>query len=201
MRSPSAISPTGCAAGSRSSSLGHDTNACSRGRSATSCSSTSLRAATMWANPTAGSGAKLEAPCASSNRWSGRCPMGSLPRRSWSGCAADKWAARPIFKLTFFDYIRPRTRRRRRRDLGHRQGIMGLPGMSRAGVAAAVAGISLALLLPAQAQFWDWGGRPQRPQQYNNNWNNNWGGGGGGWNERRYDPYRQGSEAPGGYLR
>jgi hypothetical protein len=29
-------------------------------------------------------------------------------------------------------------------------------------VAAAAAGLSLALLLPAQAQFWDWGGRPQR---------------------------------------
>jgi hypothetical protein len=33
---------------------------------------------------------------------------------------------------------------------------------------AAAAGIalSLALLLPAQAQFWDWGGRPQRYQRY-----------------------------------
>src|SRR5262249_51529724 len=73
-------------------------------------------------------------------------------------------------------------------------------------VAAAVAGISLALLLPAQAQFWgDWGGRPQRQQQYNNNWNNNWFGGGG--NERRYDdrryydPYRQEREAPVDYSR
>ena len=78
---------------------------------------------------------------------------------------------------------------------------MGLPSISRAGVAAAVAGISLALLLPAQAQFWDWGGRPQRQQQYNNNWNNNWGGWGGGWNERRYDPYRQEREAPVDYSR
>src|SRR5262249_38313163 len=43
-------------------------------------------------------------------------------------------------------------------------------------VAAAVAGISLALILPAQAQFWgDWGGRPQRQQRYDNPW------GGGGW--------------------
>ena len=67
---------------------------------------------------------------------------------------------------------------------------MGLPNVCRAYVAAAAAGISLALLLPAQAQFWDWGNRPQRQQQYNNN---NWGGWGGGWgNDRRYyDPYRQ----------
>src|SRR5215470_9557295 len=72
---------------------------------------------------------------------------------------------------------------------------MGLSRVSRVCVAAAVAGITLALLLPAQAQFWDWGGRPQRQQQ----WNNNWGGwGGGGWFEqRRYnDPYRQEREAP-----
>src|SRR4029450_11262174 len=74
--------------------------------------------------------------------------------------------------------------------------------MSGACVAAAAAGISLVLLLPAQAQFWDWGTRPQRQQQYNNNWNNNWGGWGGGWNDRRYyDPYRQEREAPGGYSR
>jgi uncharacterized protein len=33
--------------------------------------------------------------------------------------------------------------------------------------AAALAGISLALLLPAQAQFWDWGNRPQRQQNQN----------------------------------
>jgi uncharacterized protein len=79
---------------------------------------------------------------------------------------------------------------------------MGLPGMSRGYVAAAAAGISLALLWPAQAQFWDWGNRPQRQQQYNNNWNNNWGGwGGGGWNDRRYDPYRQEREAPVDYSR
>ena len=63
----------------------------------------------------------------------------------------------------------------------------------------AAAGVSLALLLPAQAQFWgDWGGRPQRQQQQ---WNNNWFGGG-GWNERRsYDPYRQEREAPVDYSR
>src|SRR5262245_60414836 len=77
---------------------------------------------------------------------------------------------------------------------------MGLLGMSRGYVAAAVAGISLVLLLPAQAQFWDWGGRPQR-QYNNNNWNNNWGGWGGGWNDRRYDPYRQEREAPVDYSR
>src|SRR5215470_6063730 len=81
---------------------------------------------------------------------------------------------------------------------------MGLSRVSRVCVAAAVAGITLALLLPAQAQFWDWGGRPQRQQQ----WNNNWGGwGGGGWNDRRYDerryydPYRQEREAPVDYSR
>src|SRR5262245_4077200 len=33
--------------------------------------------------------------------------------------------------------------------------------------AAALAGISLAMLLPAQAQFWDWGNRPQRQQNQN----------------------------------
>jgi hypothetical protein len=78
---------------------------------------------------------------------------------------------------------------------------MGLPNVCRAYVAAAAAGISLALLLPAQAQFWDWGNRPQRQQQYNNN---NWGGWGGGWgNDRRYsDPYRQQErEAPVDYSR
>src|SRR5262252_7732396 len=84
--------------------------------------------------------------------------------------------------------------------------IMSSASVFRGVVAAAVAGISLALLLPAQAQFWgDWGGRPQRQQQYNNNWNNNWFGGGG--NERRYDdrryydPYRQEREAPVDYSR
>jgi hypothetical protein len=62
----------------------------------------------------------------------------------------------------------------------------------------AVAAASLALLLPAQAQFWDWGGRPQRQQQYYNN-NNNWFGGQGGWfgQDRRY----QEREAPVDYSR
>src|SRR5262249_28236778 len=74
---------------------------------------------------------------------------------------------------------------------------MGLPSMSRGYVAAAAAGITLALLWPAQAQFWDWGNRPQRQQQYNN-----WGGWGGGWFDRRYDdPYRQEPEAPADYSR
>src|ERR1700730_3171136 len=65
-------------------------------------------------------------------------------------------------------------------------------------VVVAAAGISLALLLPAQAQFWgDWGGRPQRQQQQ---WNNNWFGG--GWNERRsYYDQRQEREAPVDYSR
>ena len=62
-------------------------------------------------------------------------------------------------------------------------------GKSRAFVAALATGMTLACLLPAQAQFWDWGNRPQRQQQYNNNWF----GGGGGWfgNDRRYDGQRQ----------
>jgi uncharacterized protein len=78
---------------------------------------------------------------------------------------------------------------------------MRLPNISRACAAAAAVGLSLALLWPAQAQFWDWGGRPQR-QYNNNNWNNNWGGWGGGWNDRRYyDPYRQEREAPVDYSR
>src|SRR5262249_56100109 len=76
---------------------------------------------------------------------------------------------------------------------------MGLPLMSRMGGAAAAGGVSLALLLPAQAQFWDWGNRPQRQQQYNNN-GGGWGGGG-GWFDRRYDPYRQEREAPADYSR
>jgi len=76
---------------------------------------------------------------------------------------------------------------------------MALPRVCRTCVAAAAAGITLVLLLPAQAQFWDWGNRPQRQQQYNNNW----GGWGGGWNDRRYyDPYRQQErEAPVDYSR
>jgi hypothetical protein len=61
----------------------------------------------------------------------------------------------------------------------------------------AAAGVSLALLLPAQAQFWgDWGNRPQRQQQWNNNWF-----GGGGWNDRRYYDQRQEREAPVDYSR
>src|SRR3954447_9387222 len=73
-------------------------------------------------------------------------------------------------------------------------------GKSRAFVAVMAAGISLACPLPAQAQFWDWGNRPQRQQQYNNN--NNWFGGGGGWfgNAGRYDQ-RQEREAPVDYSR
>jgi hypothetical protein len=68
----------------------------------------------------------------------------------------------------------------------------------RAFALVAVAAASLALLLPAQAQFWDWGGRPQRQQQYYNN-NNNWFGGQGGWfgQDRRY----QEREAPVDYSR
>src|SRR5262249_32649631 len=89
-----------------------------------------------------------------------------------------------------------------RRDPG--QVSMGLPRVSRACVAAAAAGITLALLLPAQAQFGDGGGGRQRQQQWNNSGG---GGGGGGWNDRRYDerryydPYRQEREAPVDYSR
>ena len=45
---------------------------------------------------------------------------------------------------------------------------MTAPFKSRSFVLAAVTGISLALLLPAQAQFWDWGNRPQRQQAPSN---------------------------------
>src|SRR5262249_52414762 len=81
---------------------------------------------------------------------------------------------------------------------------MGLSRVSRVCVAAAVAGITLALLLPAQAQFWDWGGRPQRQRKGKKSGG---GGGGGGGNDRRYDerryydPYRQEREAPVDYSR
>ena len=72
----------------------------------------------------------------------------------------------------------------------------------RAFATMAAASISLALLLPAQAQFWDWGNRPQRQQQQYNN-NNNWFGGGGGWfgQDRRYYDQRQEREAPADYSR
>jgi hypothetical protein len=73
--------------------------------------------------------------------------------------------------------------------------IMSSTGVFRGCIA--VAGVSLALLLPAQAQFWgDWGNRPQRQQQWNNNWF-----GGGGWNDRRYYDQRQEREAPVDYSR
>jgi uncharacterized protein len=63
-------------------------------------------------------------------------------------------------------------------------------------MAVAATGVSLALLLPAQAQFWDWGNRPQRQQQYNNN--NNWFGNGWFAPDRRYERER---EAPVDYSR
>jgi len=40
------------------------------------------------------------------------------------------------------------------------------PFKSRGFLAAAAFGVSLALLLPAHAQFWDWGSRPQRQQDF-----------------------------------
>jgi len=55
---------------------------------------------------------------------------------------------------------------------------MRTPFTSRGLAAAAAAALTAALLMPAQAQFWDWGNRPQRPQpqqQFNNPF------GGGGW--------------------
>jgi hypothetical protein len=69
-------------------------------------------------------------------------------------------------------------------------------------LAAAAVGISLALLLPAQAQFWDWGGRPQRQYRDFNPF--------GGWfspgrrydGPRRYDsPRYYDREAPSDYSR
>jgi hypothetical protein len=57
------------------------------------------------------------------------------------------------------------------------------PIRSRGLAVAAAAGLSLALLLPAQAQFWgDWGGRPQRQQRYDNP--------NGGWFGPRLDNWR-----------
>jgi uncharacterized protein len=62
---------------------------------------------------------------------------------------------------------------------------MGSPIKYRGFAVAAVAGMSLALLLPAQAQFWDWGGRHQRQQQYYQpQFNNPFG----GWFEQRPVP-------------
>src|SRR5260370_6911476 len=86
---------------------------------------------------------------------------------------------------------------------------MGLRKICRICVVAAAAGITLALLSPVQAQFWDsWGNGPQRQQQeQGNNRGGGWGGGGGGWFDRRngerryYDPYRQEREAPVDYSR
>src|SRR5262249_28492288 len=46
---------------------------------------------------------------------------------------------------------------------------MGSPVKTWAFAVAAAIGLSVALLLPAQAQFWDWGGRPQRQQQRESN--------------------------------
>jgi hypothetical protein len=54
---------------------------------------------------------------------------------------------------------------------------MSLSIKSRGFAVGAAACISLALLLPAHAQFWDWGGRPQRQQQQNNPF--------GGWFDQR----------------
>src|SRR3989441_1216008 len=82
MRSPSVISPTGCAAASPSCRLGRGTNACSRARNAMSCSSILPREAMMWASPTAGSEARPGARCASSNRRSAMCLALLLPAQA-----------------------------------------------------------------------------------------------------------------------
>ena len=75
-------------------------------------------------------------------------------------------------------------------------------GKSRAFVAVMAAGISLAWLLPAQAQFWDWGNRPQRQQQQHTT-TTIWFGGGGGWFGQRpaLRPARPEREAPVDYSR
>src|SRR2546422_10973868 len=73
---------------------------------------------------------------------------------------------------------------------------MALPVRSRGFAAAAAVGLSLALLLPAQAQFWgDWGGRPQRQQRYDNPF--------GGWfsPSPRWDNRYDGREREGDYSR
>src|SRR5262245_50410650 len=127
----------------------------------------------------------------------------------WScGGGAVPGPRRGIFKLTFLAYYsrvtpgRPWQCRRRPRysaDRQFRRRLTMSPRFKfRAFAVLAVAAASLALLLPAQAQFWDWGGRPQRQQQYYNN-NNNWFGGQGGWfgQDRRY----QEREAPVDYSR
>src|SRR5215831_10737278 len=210
MRSPSAIWPTGCAAGSPSCRPGRGRHACSRGRNATSCSSISPRAAMMWASRTAGSGARPATRCGSSSRRWVTCPTGLLQPRSWSGCAAAKCAPvevaggqlRPSSSCHFcrinsqLRLIGSSPGSAWQRHNGGRQLIMSSTSGFRGCVAVAVAGVSLALLLPAQAQFWgDWGGRPQRQQQWNNNWF------GGGWNDRRYYDQRQEREAPVDYSR
>jgi uncharacterized protein len=74
---------------------------------------------------------------------------------------------------------------------------MTAPRKVRIFAAAAVAGISLALLLPAQAQFWDWGNRPQRQQ--NSNPFGGWFGGGRGGGFFEGPPQQQ--QAPVDYSR
>src|SRR5262249_28846991 len=133
---------------------------------------------------------------ASSSRRSATCPTGSPRRRSWSGsAAADAAPAQPpgaspgyrqgaVFAVLlagwgFGRIVRDGAVESSAAAIGSL--IMSSARLFRGYVIAAAAGVSLALLLPAQAQFWgDWGGRPQRQQQYNNNW----GGWGGGWNDR-----------------
>ena len=68
---------------------------------------------------------------------------------------------------------------------------MGAPFRSKKFLALAAVGISLALLLPAQAQFWDWGNRPQRQQRYNDQYR---------YQDQYRDQYRQQHNDWGGWF-
>src|SRR5262249_9149305 len=79
---------------------------------------------------------------------------------------------------------------------------MASPFSSRGIVAAAAVGISLALLLPAQAQFWDWGNRPQRQHQRDYNPFGGWFNPSPRWEGPRFDRDRdRDREAPSDYSR
>jgi hypothetical protein len=59
------------------------------------------------------------------------------------------------------------------------------PFKSRGFLAAAVFGVSLVLMLPAHAQFWDWGNRPQQQRDFTPfGGNQRWDRWEGGWRER-----------------
>src|SRR5262245_17945546 len=77
---------------------------------------------------------------------------------------------------------------------------MGSPIKSRGFAVAAAVGLSLALLLPAQAQFGDWGNRPQRQQQRDSNPFGGWFSPSPRWDGRGWDGQQQ-REAPVDYSR